>query len=102
MDLNLTPQMMAQTGLPASLKATLDANANSEAVSASPLRSRHEGHMSLVITDGAGKQPLANVNIRVTGESDGSPSEGLAEVLKKFIDAASLMSHSTQVGQPTR
>jgi hypothetical protein len=83
--------MMAQTGLPQTIKGSLDASARSETVSAEPLRSRHEGHMKLTLTDSEGKQSLANVDINVSGESDGSPTEGLGQVIKRFLDAASMM-----------
>jgi hypothetical protein len=82
---------MTQTGLPQSIKGTLDASGHSEAVSAAPLRSRHEGHMRLTLTDGEGKQSIANLDIKVSGDSDGSPTQGLGAVLTRFLNAASLM-----------
>ena len=88
---NLTPQLMAQTGLPQTIKGSLEATARSDALSAEPLRSRHEGHMKLTLTDGEGKQSLANVDINVSGDSDGSPSEGLGQAITRFLDAASMM-----------
>jgi hypothetical protein len=48
--------------------------------------------MTLVVTDGLGKQTFANINITVSGDSDGTPTEGLGEVISRFFDAASLMS----------
>jgi hypothetical protein len=33
-----------------------------------------------------------NINIKVSGDSDGTPTEGLGEVISRFFDAASLMS----------
>lgn len=88
---NLTPQLMAQTGLPQMIKGSLEANARSEAITAEPLRSRHEGRMKLTLTDGEGKQSLANIDINVSGDSDGSPTEGLGEAIRRFLDAASMM-----------
>lgn len=88
---NLTPQLMAQSGLPQTIKGTLEASSRSEAISAEPLRSRHEGHMKVTVTDGDGKQSLANVDIDVSGDSDGSPTEGLGQAITRFFDAASMM-----------
>jgi hypothetical protein len=88
---NLPPQLVAQTGLPPTIRGSLEASARSEAISAEPLHSRHEGHMTLEVTDGEGKQSLVNVDIEVSGESDGSPTGGLGQAIKRFFDAASLM-----------
>ncbi|QOV89507.1 hypothetical protein [Humisphaera borealis] len=100
---NLTPQLMAQTGLPQTIKVSLEANARSEALSAEPLRSRHEGHMKLTLTDGEGKQSLANVDISVGGDSDGSPTEGLGQAITRYLDAASMMARPIpQSGGPAR
>ncbi len=100
---NLTPQLMAQTGLPQTIKGSLEANARSEAISAEPLRSRHEGHMKLTVTDGEGKQSLANVDISVSGDSDGSPTQGLGQAITRFLDAASMMTRPMpQTGRAAR
>jgi hypothetical protein len=93
-DMNLTPTMQTQTGLPARLKATLEAEARSAAISASPLHSHHAGHLSLHITDGSGRQSLANVNLSIEGDSAGSPTDGLVEAMQRFMEAASLMVRS--------
>jgi hypothetical protein len=102
-EINLTPQMVAQTGLPSALRGTLEASAKSAATSASPLQSHHEGHLSLVITDASGKQSIANVNIKVSGDSAGSPTEGLGEVLRRFFNAVDLFSRAVpESGKPAR
>jgi hypothetical protein len=88
---NLTPQLVAQTGLPQAIRGSLEASAHSEAISAQPLRSQHDGHMKLALTDGEGKRSLANVDIDVRGDSDGSPTEGLGLAIRRFLDAASIM-----------
>ena len=101
-DIKLTTEMVAKMGLPGELKGTLAASARSYAVSASPMQSHHEGNLTLIVTDGSGKQSLANVNISVNGESAGTPTEGLSEALNRFMDAASLMSRPVpQFGQTT-
>jgi hypothetical protein len=91
-ELNLTPPISIQAGLPAKLKATLHADAHSEAIVASPVQSHHEGHLSLLITDADGKQTLVNIQLTVKGDSAGTPTEGLGEVISRFMDAASMMS----------
>jgi len=91
---SLTPQLMAQTGLPQTIKGSLDASTHSEAISAEPLRSRHDGHMKLTLTDGDGKQSLVKVDIDVSGDCDGSPTEGLGEAITRFLDAASMMTRT--------
>jgi len=93
MTLDLPGTLSTETGLPTSMKARLDASAHSEALSAEPIRSRHEGHMTLVVTDGSGEHTLANVNIDVSGDSDGSPTEGLGLAIDRFLNAASMMSN---------
>jgi hypothetical protein len=95
-EINLTPVMMVQTGLPETVKVTVDAKAHSEAISIDPLRSSHEGHLKLSITDGSGKQSLANVNIKVDGKEDGSPNEGLGRVLERFLQGGAIF--GTSVG----
>jgi hypothetical protein len=98
-EINLTPPMTIQWGLPPSVKAALHAEAHSTAISANPLRSHHEGHMTLIVTDGPGKKTFANIDITVSGDSEGSPTKGLGEVINRFFDAASLMSRPVpQVG----
>jgi hypothetical protein len=100
---NLPPQLIAQTGLPQRINGSLEATARSEALSAEPSRSRHEGHLKLTLTDGEGKQSLANVDINVSGESDGSPTQGLAQAITRFLDAASMMMRPIpQSGGPAR
>jgi hypothetical protein len=47
--------------------------------------------MKLTLTDGEGKQWLANVDINVSGDSDGSPTQGLGQAITRFLDAASMM-----------
>ena len=89
--MNLTEQMAAQYGLPRKVIGTLDARADSQALSASPLRSKHEGKLSLLITDGSGMLKLAEVHLEVGGESAGSPDEGLGIVIRRFMDAGSLV-----------
>jgi hypothetical protein len=99
-DVHLTPTMQTQTGLPARLKATLEAEARSAAISASPLRSHHAGHLSLHLTDGSGRLSLANVNLSMEGDSAGSPTEGLGEAMQRFMEAASLMMRSIPPAPP--
>ena len=62
--MNLTEQMAAQYGLPRKLVGSLDARADSQALSASPMRSKHEGKLSLLITDGSGTLKLAEVSLK--------------------------------------
>ena len=96
---NLTPQLQAQTGLPATVKAALHADAAAEAIppapadspSDSPARSRQAGHLTLVVTGDPGGPPLAEVHVTVDGESDGSPDEALLKIVGRFTDAATLM-----------
>ncbi len=92
---HLTPQLQAQTGLPATVKAALHADAAAEAIppapSDSPARSRQAGHLSLVVTGDPGGRPLAEVHVTVDGESDGSPDEALGKIVARFADAATLM-----------
>jgi hypothetical protein len=38
------------------------------------------------------------LNIHITGESDGSPDEGLVKAVEHFFDAASLMSKPIPTG----
>jgi hypothetical protein len=95
--IHLTPQLMSQTGLPQAIAGTLEAAARSEAISAEPMRSRHEGHMTLALTDGHAKLSLANVDINVSGESDGSPTEGLGQAITRFLDAVSMMTRPIPV-----
>jgi hypothetical protein len=109
LDIHLTPQMRTQTGLPSTLKVALDAEAHSQAISASPLQSRHTGHLSVRITNDEGTQSLANLNIATQGESAGSPTEGLADAMQRFLDAATLIMRpssqlpsSVATSQPTR
>jgi hypothetical protein len=100
-DINLTPQMRAESGLPSTITVSLDAEARSEAISACPLQSRHVGHLSLRITNNSDKQPLANLNIAIQGESAGTPTEGLADAMQRFLDAAALiMRSSSQLQSP--
>jgi hypothetical protein len=104
LELNLPPQMALETGLPATVNASLQADAHSELISTAPLHSRHQGTMTLVITDASGKQTFANLNIHISGESDGSPDEGLTKAMQHFFDAASLMSKPipTTAGTPNK
>jgi hypothetical protein len=88
---NLTPQLMLETGLPQTVKGTLQADAHSEAVAAEPLHSHHQGRMKLTVTDDQGKQSLLDVDINVSGDSAGSPTEGLGQAISRFLDAASMM-----------
>jgi hypothetical protein len=58
------------------------------------------------VTDGSGKHSLASVNLKVSGDSDGSPTEGLGKAIDEFFDAASMMSRSIPqpggvTGKPT-
>lgn len=87
----LPPQFAIQTGLPSSVIATLNATAQSKVIAETPLRSHHEGHMSLVVTDPSAKQTFVNIEITVKGDSDGSPTEGIGQALNNFLDSASLM-----------
>jgi len=86
--------LAVETGLPNTMKATLDASAHSEALSVDPDRSRHQGHMTLIVTDGTGEHTLAKVNIDVSGDSDGSPTEGLGQAIERFLNAASMISNA--------
>jgi hypothetical protein len=102
-EIHLTPQMVVETGLAATVKATLDASAQSEVISAEPMRSHYRGHMSLIITDGSGNQSLANIDITMNGDSAGSPTDGLGEAINRFLDAASLIARPLQsTSQPSR
>ena len=91
LDINLTPELAAQTGLPPKIRGHLDANAKSESVSEQPLRSRHTGTMRLIITDETLTKTFADLKIDVNGESDGGPAQGLEKAFEQFFQAASLM-----------
>jgi hypothetical protein len=91
-ELNLTPPLSLQMGLPSSLKAILHAEAHSEALPTTPLSSHHDGHMTLVVTDQSGKQTFVNIDLAVHGDSEGTPTQGLGAAIGRFFDAASLMS----------
>jgi hypothetical protein len=91
-ELNLPPVMAAQAGLPPALELKLHAEAHSEALSTTPLSSHHDGHLTLVVTDQGGKQTFVNIDLTVQGDSQGTPSEGMGEVIRRFFDAASLAS----------
>jgi hypothetical protein len=92
-ELNLPPAMAAQAGLPSAMELKLHADAHSEALSTTPLSSHHEGHLTLVVSDKGGKQTFVNIDLTVQGDSEGTPTEGMGEVIRRFIDAASLASH---------
>ena len=99
LSVNLTPELSTQTGLPKTISGTLEANARSEAISVDPPISRHQGHMKLTLTDGTGQRSLTDLEITVSGESAGSPTDGLGKVLEKFLDAAGLITRP--VTQPS-
>ena len=95
--------MSIESGLPASVKITLDATAHAEAVSAVPMHSRQEGHLTLIATDGSGAKTFANIKLDVTGDQAGTPDEGLIVLISRFLDGASLMtSPVTATSRPAR
>jgi hypothetical protein len=51
LELNLTPQISAETGLSQTLNATLEASAHAEVISNDPMRSQHDGKLKLILTD---------------------------------------------------
>jgi hypothetical protein len=92
-EFDLTPPMTLESGLPSTIKLKLLVDAHSEAISASPMQSRNEGHLVLLMTDG--NRTFANVQTDVSGISSGTPDEGLIFSVSRFVDAASLVGRAT-------
>lgn len=72
----------------------LDAQVKSEAISATPLRSRYQGEMTLVVNQG--KETFLDMNTVINGEYDGSPTGGMVEALNRFMNAISLAERSAE------
>lgn len=98
---HLPPQLVVLTGLPETLRGTLEADARSETVAARASRSRHAGHLTLKVADETAEHSLADLDIEVGGEADGSPIEGLKEVARRFADAATLVTQPLSRPGPT-
>jgi hypothetical protein len=93
-ELNLTPAMSLQSGLPLALRVKLVAEAHSAVLTTNPMSSHHDGHLTLVVTDHAGTRTFVNIDFTVHGDSEGTPTEGLGDAINHFIDAVSLTSRS--------
>jgi hypothetical protein len=85
------------------MKITLDTTAHAEAVSAAPMHSKQNGHLTLLATDGTGTKHFVDIGLDVTGDQAGTPDQALVVLITRFLDAASLMTQPvTATSRPAR
>ena len=91
-DFELPPALQLETGLPKTMRGSIEVKAHAEVISIDPLTSHQDTTLKMHLTDGEGKQSFANFDIHVIGQCAGSPDEALANGAARIVDAISLTS----------
>jgi hypothetical protein len=89
--LRLPPEFAKQVSVPEQGKGSLLLDIKSEVIRTSPLRSRHHGSITVVLKNLDGTQTYVDFSTTVDGEADGTPNEGVGQVLHRFGSAVDLL-----------